>query len=1543
MFTVRFSLKKRGIMGRKLRVLIFMAVLLGSFCHVSFANDDDNTPKSIKLGLDVAKAIAEQKDVKEGLKAVANDELSNWLWDSIGGYEKFIFQNSEAEIPAAKDKIKKIIEVCNNIEAFTLAILEGRYDDALFTAIDQTVSIVDHPLVSVTWAMTKLTYESHKQVVATQAALEIETLYGMMSNDRRLMGVIDPGSDTPPVIPETAASADYFFDKYVMTNDSARAMLKSYVEKVLGDTWPEQSWSDYMQSWMAVGSGVDTARSAEVEALATDWRNKGRAWISQLIKDVNKQAKVAWGETRVGQQMAEFKRFSDRVAVFYNEDFEQMLGEFSAIQEYKKQLPAMRLMPQQSKEAFAASQQRFNKVTAAMIGEAGALLQDADDWSLKLLQASSRAMILREEALAKELSNARNMWLGFKNQVSDFIGQNFKQVATVTEQVFDAQSASGPQSPESQEALAIAAAYYSLYKPYLQPFEWDVVVSNMTKKAGSATVPPAEPKDFVTACLELIDQGQISRASGLLSFWSEAYLSEFGLYRQMLGEKVLNAPLPSDYLSEQKSLSDLWKMLAESEKPIKEKHQRLREELPEKVRREGNNLLYEYEQADANLRAQQSEEITKHWAPFSEARAKMDKKESALAYAQTKAGTVAGNLLLGPEALYQAALVTVNEALSAYGALAGERGRQYNLYIAAMAAAERDLPVTAAVSPEKLKELLPLADPCHVISSINVALQALKDNVHTAVGKFGPNDGDVLASLPSIIQTKAGAILAGVYPSSSVSAYAVDAERMKRAWLTAAERFQKFPDLNSNDVKEIQAFVDGSFDPAGQMTRLRSIAGATAGICNNMMNSVRELLQLAATDGENRQRDVDWLMQKSREVQAFIDAQVRKGYFESGEGDYRIAVPQGRVDGMVLASQPFPHVMTASELGAYAASISAEWSNYPGYLFITQYAPLYEKKLKSMARLSYVTPAREENFISPVSGHILYKGDLENAFRILSSLQEPFPDYAEKMAQVADLVPGLLRAMSARDRVTLEQKAKEYGMSSVEEYVKKTTGRGLPAPDYSANENIRDILKDPRLQHDLGRAYIEVAKQALAKNEDLVAFKNKESQDQATAEVAARAEADKKKAAQELVKQQEEYKRRQGYSVGDAGLNSFMSNNLRGDVLLTKDDMKQGMVEFTGLLNQMIGVTGIQISIDGGRTWGPINATQKIKYTFTPEKNISYSLRLRVIADTGEKYDLNPFPNLNGFVYLDVAYQQAVAESIQKLADTYEQQNVGAFGDGIAEGYLGGKGALVEGARFDFEIFQGTRLSVGINRIEKQRSQFIADIRWDKTQSVRSSGEEHKTSGRTTMIFVFEDDRMKIYNLRGDLLFAALSPEIAKASGLRMDIVAAIQLARDNREPFTEKARSIEDIKEKTDNKKKDEIVLAPTLAVLPVKAGAITSYSSHNYHFDFSDGVSRGDEPFGNDVQWRSDENHLMPIHQGKMKVISNFDALSEAPDSSTYDCLWDGVGCLVSVGKAFVFISDDGYYGKMEVTGISGSDPKTITFKYAIQMDRTWNIRTK
>jgi len=61
--------------------------------------------------------------------------------------------------------------------------------------------------------------------------------------------------------------------------------------------------------------------------------------------------------------------------------------------------------------------------------------------------------------------------------------------------------------------------------------------------------------------------------------------------------------------------------------------------------------------------------------------------------------------------------------------------------------------------------------------------------------------------------------------------------------------------------------------------------------------------------------------------------------------------------------------------------------------------------------------------------------------------------------------------------------------------------------------------------------------------------------------------------------------------------------------------------------------------------------------------------------------------------------------------------------------------------------------------------------------------EEQKTTGNTTFLFVLEDGKMKIQNLRGNLIYATLSPEVAQASGLNQTVITNIRTARDNRNP----------------------------------------------------------------------------------------------------------------------------------------------------------------
>ena len=146
-------------------------------------------------------------------------------------------------------------------------------------------------------------------------------------------------------------------------------------------------------------------------------------------------------------------------------------------------------------------------------------------------------------------------------------------------------------------------------------------------------------------------------------------------------------------------------------------------------------------------------------------------------------------------------------------------------------------------------------------------------------------------------------------------------------------------------------------------------------------------------------------------------------------------------------------------------------------------------------------------------------------------------------------------------------------------------------------------------------------------------------------------------------------------------------------------------------------------------------------------------------------------PNVTSVSVQDVDFYRMVTDALLALSNAYERQDIGAFSRLISRDFLGNKTFLEEGVRFDFDMFTDMQLKIYINRIENNSGLYIADTRWDKSQLPRKTGQTQKTSGRTTIAFVMEDNVLKIHNLRGDLLYATLSVEIAGSSGLSQTII----------------------------------------------------------------------------------------------------------------------------------------------------------------------------
>ncbi|MBU1043641.1 MAG: hypothetical protein KJ915_04495 [Candidatus Omnitrophica bacterium] len=301
---------------------------------------------------------------------------------------------------------------------------------------------------------------------------------------------------------------------------------------------------------------------------------------------------------------------------------------------------------------------------------------------------------------------------------------------------------------------------------------------------------------------------------------------------------------------------------------------------------------------------------------------------------------------------------------------------------------------------------------------------------------------------------------------------------------------------------------------------------------------------------------------------------------------------------------------------------------------------------------------------------------------------------------------------------------------------------------------------------------------------------------------------------------------------------------------------------------------------------------------------------------------LKLFSNLNRIVYQDVDFTQLVAQSVKDLAEAYERQDTLAFSDLISRNYLGNKTMLEDGARFDFEIFSAISLKIYINRIEQRGAMYIAETKWDKAQNSRTTGQEQQTKGQTTFTFVLEQGKMKIKNLRGDLIYASLSPHIAEASGKSAAVVERIRAAQLERNPLG----TLEGSGDDSGN---------PAVNLLPIYNSQLPSDAPN---FDFLSGsiVSGGN----GDIFF---ETNIIIINGFNSGIKISGQSFAATTDASGLTAMDQTVGDPLNPGDVFIFRTAAGYYGKMQIMTINRvASLPIMTFKYAIQTDLTSNVST-
>ncbi|MBF0123156.1 MAG: hypothetical protein HQL21_07110 [Candidatus Omnitrophica bacterium] len=443
--------------------------------------------------------------------------------------------------------------------------------------------------------------------------------------------------------------------------------------------------------------------------------------------------------------------------------------------------------------------------------------------------------------------------------------------------------------------------------------------------------------------------------------------------------------------------------------------------------------------------------------------------------------------------------------------------------------------------------------------------------------------------------------------------------------------------------------------------------------------------------------------------------------------------------------------------------------------------------------------AQMEKLFSGINKSIKYHGGFNDEAKTMIDGLKTIPArialYEERYAIVqkefdASIVRASKNLDDAKKRLKYIEKHGWYKekLENLEEFKVQTLRSALSVyATWVKMEKTEKVIADwTELEQEVDLA-IEKAKKDIEAQEKEWALKKSEEDSRRQQE-----EANTRKSAEEQRLRQERNFTPQMYQVLNTRINSRAIPVLFGDLILLPDDLKQGAIEITARLNSIDKLDRILFSEDGGRTWAELPVRADIMSTITMIPDKTYNPVLKIRSTLADELTIPLFPNLN-IIYRDLNVQQMVAQSVKQLAESYERKDPSAFSQLISRSYLGNKNFLEEGVRLDFDMFTDIRLMLYINRIEKRGKTYIAETKWDKDQTPRKTGLQQKTSGNTTMIFVLEDGQMKIQNLRGNLIYATMSPQIAQASGLSASVVDQIRTAAEERNPTQPGAGTILD------------------------------------------------------------------------------------------------------------------------------------------------------
>lgn len=766
--------------------------------------------------------------------------------------------------------------------------------------------------------------------------------------------------------------------------------------------------------------------------------------------------------------------------------------------------------------------------------------------------------------------------------------------------------------------------------------------------------------------------------------------------------------------------------------------------------------------------------------------------------------------------------------------------------------------------------------------------------MHTAVGGLG--EVRDLGEVPYRLRLARSGLTSRLISDAALDAQAkrIEQEEVFIPWLDKALK-DRTPERDQVFTQQDMRTIEALFGDTAKTIEDREKA------LERVLNSARSAIQtwkanLAAhakrvqTNNANLEQDIAFLAAREQEMEAFLlllrgnDQMLRMDQ----QGRLLPFVHSGPA-GQALAMEPYPHYMKASELQRFGQDWLQRLEAYPQWAFVARYFPSAVAWAREAAKMDFATPEEQEHVVYGPGA--LYLADVNRALTRADGISHTDEDkWTQGLEAVAAILPTAVKK-TATGWFTVDTTFK------LEPQALRATPTGEA---YAALlERLDEVVT-------MRAVYLEQQRNA--------ALQAELAGQQAAADQAAQ------EAAQDLAAQSM-------YYAMDVRVNSRPVDPYQGQVTVTRDELENGRIRITAVLSETEGVQGMLLSIDGGRTWDQMPVTRDIGFEFLPAAGQRYDFVL-TLKRGGAREDVSLKLLPGAWVgYENVDYNQLVLAAVKTLAEAYEAQDSAAFARLISRDYLGNRVFLEEGVRFDFDMFSAIQLRIFVNRITVSKGYAMVDTRWDKKQIPRTTGQQQATTGRTTMTFVAEDGEMKLRNLRGNLLYATLSPEVAEASGLPMAVVDEIRAARDERTPVQPGAGDVEDA---------GGVVSGSAIAARTTTIDAPVAFPGRS--IDFETGTQSA--PASGTADLQIEGNSLWSANTATFQAAGgSFEALSEAP-AGGYVAL---LGTPVAPGTVYAFQTTEGNYGKFVIdssTDLGGTFRHVI--RYAVQTNGSRNIRT-